>query len=107
MCGGVACSLALVGCDGKDLPSPGNDGPDGNLTLLGGVLSGEQGAVHQGEVRLGEAACHCLCHEADDTSPYSDNTPRDGLGSHSCYQLVLDTHSDLIPHVSANTLSSE
>jgi hypothetical protein len=50
--GGVPCSLALVGGDGHDLPSPGDDGPDRNLTLVRSVLSGEQGAAHHGEVDL-------------------------------------------------------
>jgi hypothetical protein len=39
--GGIPCSLTLVCSDGHDLLSPGNDGPDRNLTLFGGLLSGE------------------------------------------------------------------
>jgi hypothetical protein len=55
--GGIPCSLALVGGDGQDLPSPGDDGSDGNLTLFGGILSGEQGAAHHGEVALRRIVC--------------------------------------------------
>src|SRR5215212_10036234 len=52
MCGGISGSLALVGGDGQDLFSPGNDGPDGNLSFFGCVLSGEQGTAHHVEVVL-------------------------------------------------------
>ena len=46
--GWVACSLALVGGDGQDLPSPGNDGPYRNLALTSSVFRGKQGAAHHG-----------------------------------------------------------
>src|ERR671921_1165962 len=48
----IPCRLALVGGDGQDLLSPGDDGPDGDLTLFGGLLGGEQGAAHHDEVGL-------------------------------------------------------
>jgi hypothetical protein len=34
----ITCCLALVGGDGQDLLSPGDDGPDRDLTLFGGLL---------------------------------------------------------------------
>ena len=46
--GWVACSLALVGGDGQDLLSPGDDGPYRNLALTSGVFRGKQGAAHHG-----------------------------------------------------------
>lgn len=100
--GGIPCGLALVGCDGQDLPSPGDDGPDGNLTLLGGILSREYGAAHHGEVGLRRIVCQWLRHEADDSSLSFDDVAQDGarLGSQPCLrQFALDTGSDLIPHV--------
>src|SRR5215207_93590 len=42
VCGWVPGSFALVGGDGQDLPSPGNDSPDRNLALFGGVFRSEQ-----------------------------------------------------------------
>ena len=36
----IPCCLALVGGDGQDLPSPGDDGPDGNLTLVRSIFGG-------------------------------------------------------------------
>ena len=41
----ITCCLALVGSDGQDLLSPGDDGPDRDLTTFGGLLGGEQGAA--------------------------------------------------------------
>jgi hypothetical protein len=99
--GGIPCSFALVGGDSKNLPAPGDDGPDGNLTLLGGTLSGEQGAAHHGEVGLRTIVYQWLRHEADDSSLYFDVVAPEGarLGSHPCLrQFALDTGSDLIPH---------
>ena len=71
MCGGVSGSLAFVGGDGKDLLAPGDDGSDGNLALISGVLCGEQGAAHHGEVVLSRVVNLHLWHEADDSSPQS------------------------------------
>jgi hypothetical protein len=43
---GVSGSLTFVGGNCQDLPSPGDDSPDGNLALFGRALSGEQGQAH-------------------------------------------------------------
>jgi hypothetical protein len=61
---GVTRSLALVGSDGKYLPSPGDHSPDGNLAPFCGDLSGEEGAAHHGEVGVGEIVSRRLNHEA-------------------------------------------
>jgi hypothetical protein len=37
----IPCRLALVGGDGQDVPSPGDDGPDGNFTLGRGIFGDE------------------------------------------------------------------
>jgi hypothetical protein len=55
--GGIPCSLALVGRDGQDLPSPGDDSSDRNLALFGGLFSGEQGAAHHADVGLRRIVC--------------------------------------------------
>jgi hypothetical protein len=36
----IPCCFALVGGDGQDLPSPSDDGPDGNLTLVRSIFGG-------------------------------------------------------------------
>src|SRR5215211_5053056 len=101
--GGISCSLALVCGDGQDLLSPGDDGPDRNLTLVCSILSGEQGAAHHGEVGLRRIVCQLRRHEADDNSPsfFVVVAPeRAKLGSHSWFrQFAFDTGSDHIPHV--------
>ena len=55
--GGIPCSLALVGRDGQNLPSLGDDSSDRNLALFGGLLSGEQGAAHHVDVGLRRIVC--------------------------------------------------
>jgi hypothetical protein len=55
--GGIPCSLALVGRDGQDLPSPGDDSSDRNLALFGCLLSGEQGTAHHANVGLRGIVC--------------------------------------------------
>src|SRR5215204_5426796 len=68
VCGGVPCCLALVGGDGQDLPSPGDDGSDWNLPHLGGILCGEQGAAHHYEIRtFSGVGLDPLVHGADDS----------------------------------------
>src|SRR5215210_1063233 len=61
--GGISCSLALVGCYGQDLLSPGDDGPDRDLSPFGCVFRGEQGTAHHGEVGLGSIVCQWRSHE--------------------------------------------
>src|SRR5215204_6948543 len=101
--GGIPCSLTLVCGDGQNLLSPGDDSSDRDLALFGGLLSGEQGAAHHGEVGLRRIVCQWRRHEADDSSlTFPDGAP-DGarLGSHPWFrQYAFDTGSDLIPHVS-------
>jgi hypothetical protein len=66
--GGISCCFALVGGDGQYLPSPGDDGPDRNFTLVRGILGGEQGAAHHGDVSLRGILCQWRRHDADDSS---------------------------------------
>ena len=68
VCRGVPGSLALVGGDGQDLPSPGDHGPDRDFPFIGGIPSGEQGAAHHHEVGFGKLPCCLLCHKFDDNS---------------------------------------
>jgi hypothetical protein len=101
--GRIPGSLALVGGDGQYLPSPGDDGPDRNLTFVRSILSGEQGAVHHGDVGLRKIVCQWRRHKTDNSSlPFADVAPDPaGLGSHPWFcQFAFDTGSDLIPHVS-------
>src|SRR5215212_5923565 len=66
--GGIPCSLTLVCGDGQNLLSPGDDSSDRDLALFGGLLSGEQGAAHHGDVGLRRIVCQWRRHEADDSS---------------------------------------
>jgi hypothetical protein len=99
--GGIPCSLTLVGCYGQDLPSSGDYGADRNLALLGGILSGEQGTAHHGDVGLG-VILYRWRHEADDSSLTFADFATDGAGvgslAVSC-QFAFDVGSDPIPHV--------
>jgi hypothetical protein len=61
--GGIPGSLALVGCYGQDLLSPGDDGPDRDLSPFGCVFRGEQGTAHHGQVGLGSIVCQWRSHE--------------------------------------------
>ncbi len=61
--GGISGSLALVACDGQDLPSPGYDGPDRYLSPFGCVFRGEQGTAHHGEICLRRIVCQWRRHE--------------------------------------------
>jgi hypothetical protein len=99
--GGIPHSLTLVGCYGQDLPSSGDYGPDRNLALLGGILSGEQGTAHHGDVGLGVIPCRWR-HEADDSSLSFADFATDGAGAESIAvscQFAFDTGSNPIPHV--------
>ena len=101
--GGIPCSLTLVCGDGQNLLSPGDDSSDRNLALFGGLLSGEQGAAHHGDVGLRRMVCQWHRHEADDSSLCFADVVPDGsrLGSHPLFrQFAFDAGSDLIPHVS-------
>src|ERR671910_338502 len=96
--GGIPCSLALVGRDGQDVPSPGDDSSDRNLALFGGLLSGEQGAAHHADVGLRRIVCLWRRHDADDSSLSFHVVAMDGprLGSYSWFrQFALHTSSDL------------
>src|ERR687890_1062340 len=66
--GRIPCSLTLVCGDGQNLLSLGDDSSDRNLALFGGLLSGEQGAAHHGEVGLRRIVCQWRRHKADDSS---------------------------------------
>ena len=88
---GIPGSLTLVGGDGQDLPSPGDDRPDGNLAFLGRLFCGEQGQAHHGEVGLRRIACFWHRHKTDDSNPITDVVAGDSakLGP---YQVRLNAN---------------
>jgi hypothetical protein len=61
--GGISGSLALVGGDGKDLLSPGDDSSDRDLSPFGCVFRGEQGTAHHSEICFRSIVCQWRRHE--------------------------------------------
>jgi hypothetical protein len=63
---GIPCGFTLVGGDGEDFFSPGDHGPYGDFTRLGGGFCGEEGASHHGEIRrFSGVGRELLVHGAD------------------------------------------